>query len=63
MPIKDPSSFVFLRESATPLLKSKIIGKELGINLYFKVEGKNPTGSFKDRGSAVDITSCKRAWC
>lgn len=40
MPIKDPSSFVFLRESATPLLKSKIIGKELGINLYFKVEGK-----------------------
>ncbi|WP_150465208.1 threonine synthase [Francisella sp. SYW-2] len=59
MPIKDPSSFVSLRESATPLLKSKIIGKELGINLYFKVEGKNPTGSFKDRGSAVDITVAK----
>ncbi|WP_337189452.1 pyridoxal-phosphate dependent enzyme, partial [Francisella tularensis] len=36
-----------------------MIGKELGINLYFKVEGKNPTGSFKDRGSAVDITVAK----
>ncbi|UJM45987.1 threonine synthase [Francisella tularensis] len=29
------------------------------MNLYFKVEGKNPTGSFKDRGSAVDITVAK----
>ncbi|WP_341484160.1 pyridoxal-phosphate dependent enzyme, partial [Francisella tularensis] len=36
-----------------------MIGKELGINLYFKVEGKNPTGSFKYRGSAVDITVAK----
>ncbi|GAB4224974.1 MAG: hypothetical protein Kow0076_7760 [Francisella sp.] len=59
MPIKDPSKFISLRESATPLIKSKNIGKELGINLYFKVEGKNPTGSFKDRGSAVDITVAK----
>ncbi|MDE4965612.1 pyridoxal-phosphate dependent enzyme, partial [Francisella tularensis subsp. holarctica] len=29
------------------------------MNLYFKVEGKNPTGSFKYRGSAVDITVAK----
>lgn len=59
MPISNPSEFVSLRENATPLIKSKTIGKELGINLYFKVEGKNPTGSFKDRGSAVDITIAK----
>ena len=59
MPIKNPSKFVSLREVATPLLKSKVIGKELGIDLYFKVEGKNTTGSFKDRGSAVDITVAK----
>ncbi|MDE5014838.1 pyridoxal-phosphate dependent enzyme, partial [Francisella tularensis subsp. holarctica] len=40
-------------------LRVKIIGKYLGINLYFKFEGKKPTGSFKDRGSAVDITVAK----
>ncbi|QLE79289.1 threonine synthase [Francisella sp. Scap27] len=56
MPIKNPSDFVSLRETATPLIKSKTLSKELGIDLYFKVEGKNPTGSFKDRGSAIDIT-------
>jgi threonine synthase len=59
MPIKSPHSFVSLRESATPLIKSKKIGRQLGIDLYFKVEGKNPTGSFKDRGSAVDISVAK----
>ncbi len=59
MPIKHPANFVSLRETATPLVKSKVIGKQLGIELYFKVEGKNPTGSFKDRGSAVDITLAK----
>ena len=59
MPIQNPANFVSLRETATPLMKSKVLGKQLGIDLYFKVEGKNPTGSFKDRGSAVDITVAK----
>ena len=59
MPIAHPSAFVSLGESATPLVKSKRLAKRLGIDLYFKVEGKNPTGSFKDRGSAVDISVAK----
>ena len=59
MPVQYPSSFVSLREPATPLLKSKKLGKQLGIDLYFKVEAKNPTGSFKDRGSAVDISMAR----
>ena len=56
MPIRQNAEFISLRETATPLIKSKTIGKLLGLDLYFKVEGKNTTGSFKDRGSAVDIT-------
>ena len=56
MPIKQSAEFISLRETATPLIKSKTIGKLLGLDLYFKVEGKNTTGSFKDRGSAVDIS-------
>ena len=56
MPIKDFSNFISLQEGATPLIKSKRIGKDLNIDLYFKLEGQNPTGSFKDRGSAVELT-------
>lgn len=56
MPIQKTSEFISLRENATPLIKSKSLGFKLGLDLYFKVEGKNPTGSFKDRGSAVDIS-------
>lgn len=59
MPIQNPAEFVSLRENATPLIESKRLGKRFGIKLYFKLEGKNPTGSFKDRGSAVDITVAK----
>lgn len=56
MPVRDFSGFVSLGEGATPLIRSRNIGRKLGIELYFKVEGKNPTGSFKDRGSAVEMT-------
>lgn len=59
MPIKASSEFVSLREMATPLVKSKSLGKKWGLELYFKVEGKNPTGSFKDRGSAVEVSVAK----
>ncbi|MDF3054198.1 MAG: thrC [Gammaproteobacteria bacterium] len=59
MPIQKISEFVSLREVATPLVKSKTLGERLGLNLYFKIESKNPTGSFKDRGSAIDISVAK----
>jgi threonine synthase len=56
LPIKDWGGFVSLKEGGTPLIQSKRIGPRLGIDLYFKVESKSPTGSFKDRGSAVEVT-------
>jgi len=59
LPVRDYSSFVSLGEGATPLIPSSKIGKELGIDLYFKLESQNPTGSFKDRGSAVELTIAK----
>lgn len=59
MPIKNYERFVSLSDGATPLIKSRKLGKKLGINLYFKYEGQNPTGSFKDRGSALDITMAR----
>lgn len=59
MPINNFSNFISLGEGSTPLIKSKKIGPELGIDLYFKLESQNPTGSFKDRGSAVELTIAK----
>ncbi|WP_321212139.1 threonine synthase [Methanothermobacter sp. DP] len=55
MPV-DPSKIVSLDEGGTPFVRCDNIGRELGIELYVKVEGSNPTGSFKDRGMSVGIT-------
>jgi len=48
---------VSLHSGGTPLIRSKNIEREqkLKFNLYFKYEAVNPTGSFKDRGSSVEI--------
>ncbi len=59
MPIKDYGNFVSLQEGATPLIQSKSLGKRLAMDLWFKLEPQNPTGSFKDRGSAVDLTMAR----
>ena len=44
-----------LFEGNTPLIKSINLSEELGIELYFKFEGLNPTGSFKDRGMFMAV--------
>lgn len=54
--VKDGNN-VSLMEGGTPLLKSRNISQELGFeNLFFKCESENPTGSFKDRGTTVEIS-------
>ena len=55
MPVNE-SKIVSLEEGGTPFCKCPKIGDKLGIDLYVKVEGSNPTGSFKDRGMSVGIT-------
>ena len=48
---------VSLGEGDTPLVRSRRIGPAAGLdNLFFKLEGTNPTGSFKDRFAAVAIS-------
>jgi threonine synthase len=57
LPVTDATPMLTLGEGDTPLVKSNRLGKELGCpELYFKLEGCNPTGSFKDRGMVVAIT-------
>ena len=53
----DPVNRMTLGEGQTPLVKSRTIGPTVGLNdLYFKLEGTNPTGSFKDRFAAVAVS-------
>jgi len=56
LPVTPATPILSLGEGDTPLVKSNRLGKELGCSeLYFKLEGCNPTGSFKDRGMVVAI--------
>ena len=55
----DESKIVSLDEGGTPFCKCDKLGSELGVNLYVKVEGSNPTGRFKDRGMTMAVTKAK----
>ena len=56
LPVTDSTPVLSLGEGDTPLVKSNRLGEDLGCaELYFKLEGCNPTGSFKDRGMVVAI--------
>ncbi|WP_173140731.1 threonine synthase [Kibdelosporangium persicum] len=47
---------VTLGEGGTPLVEAPYLGELTGGKVYLKVEGANPTGSFKDRGMTVAMT-------
>ena len=56
LPLTSATPMITMGEGDTPLVKSSRLGRELGCpELYFKLEGCNPTGSFKDRGMVVAI--------
>lgn len=61
LPITEQTPVVTLLEGNTPLIRSKYLAAELNLELYFKYEGLNPTGSFKDRGMTVAISRAKEA--
>ena len=56
LPVTEATPAITLQEGSTPLVPSRNIGPSLGLRrLYFKYEGLNPTGSFKDRGMVVAV--------
>ena len=56
LPITARTPVVTLGEGGTPLVESPWLSEATGCQVWLKVEGANPTGSFKDRGMTVAIS-------
>ena len=56
LPVTKATPVVTLHEGATPLLPAPRLSERVGARVFLKVEGANPTGSFKDRGMTVAIS-------
>ena len=63
LPVTDSTPVVTLNEGNTPLIKAENLARKIGIDaeIYFKFEGCNPTGSFKDRGMTMAVTKAKES--
>ncbi|MDT7570311.1 MAG: threonine synthase, partial [Actinomycetota bacterium] len=56
LPVTDATPVVSLGEGGTPLVRAGHLSELTGCDVHLKVEGANPTGSFKDRGMTVAIS-------
>jgi threonine synthase len=56
LPVSTSTPVVTLREGGTPLVPAPVLSQRTGCDVWLKVEGANPTGSFKDRGMTVAIS-------
>jgi len=52
---------ITLMEGNTPLVPAHYLSERLGAEVFLKIEGANPTGSFKDRGMTMAISKAKAA--
>ena len=56
LPVSPATPVVTLLEGGTPLLEAPRLSERLGARVLLKLEGMNPTGSFKDRGMTLAIS-------
>jgi threonine synthase len=56
LPLEPDDRIVTLYEGSTPLVHADALSKELGADIWLKLESMNPTGSFKDRGMTVAVS-------
>lgn len=59
LPVTEETPKLTLHEGNTPLIHLENLSLQWGIDLYVKVEGANPTGSFKDRGMVMAVAKAK----
>ncbi|MEG0442923.1 MAG: threonine synthase [Carnobacterium sp.] len=59
LPVTENTPMISLSEGNTPLIPLPNLSETLGVTLYGKYEGLNPTGSFKDRGMVMAVAKAK----
>jgi threonine synthase len=60
LPFEVGDKLVSLQEGSTPLLRAPVISEMVGASVRLKLEGANPTGSFKDRGMTCAVSAAVR---
>jgi threonine synthase len=61
LPVSAETPVVSLGEGSTPLLPAPRLSRRLGVDLWLKWEGANPTGSYKDRGMTLTVSKALEA--
>jgi len=61
LPVTEETTVITLGEGGTPLVHAQQLSALTGCEVYLKVEGMNPTGSFKDRGMTMAMTAAVAA--
>ncbi|WP_283137253.1 threonine synthase [Rhizohabitans arisaemae] len=56
LPVTEMTPVVTIMEGGTPLVPARRVSELTGCEVHLKVEGANPTGSFKDRGMTMAIS-------
>jgi threonine synthase len=60
LPFADGDPVVSLDEGSTPLVRAPALSEQAGVEVWLKLEGANPTGSFKDRGMTCAVSDAVR---
>jgi threonine synthase len=60
LPFADGDPVVSLGEGSTPLVHAPALSERVGAEVWLKLEGMNPTGSFKDRGMTCAVSAAVR---
>ena len=56
LPVSEKTPIITLNEGDTPLIPAPYLSRFIGIDVFLKYEGLNPTGSFKDRGMTLAVS-------
>ena len=60
LPFADGDPVVTLGEGSTPVVHAPSLSERVGAEVWLKIEGANPTGSFKDRGMTCAVSAAVR---
>ncbi|HEX3616606.1 MAG TPA: threonine synthase [Solirubrobacteraceae bacterium] len=60
LPFVEGDPIISLQEGSTPLVRAPRLSERVGADVWLKIEGANPTGSFKDRGMTCAVSAAVR---